>query len=228
MLRFAGLFLLLSLAFGNAAAHYIFQSVNLAGSAGGVYEGVRRNTNYNSPVTDLSSTSLRCNEGGLDGSQTTVRAIRAGGQFTFTSDVAVYHQGPVSVFLSRAPGSVRSYQGDGTWAKIADIGPTFNGNSASWPLRQSYTFTLPTCLPDGEYLLRIQQLGIHNPYPAGIPQFYISCAQISVTGGSNTSRWSPALRIPGAFSASDPGYTANIYLPDFRSYTVPGGPVFTC
>ncbi|MBE3044899.1 hypothetical protein IMZ48_20530 [Candidatus Bathyarchaeota archaeon] len=35
---------------------------------------------------------------------------------------------------------------------------------------ESYSFTLPTCLPDGEYLLRIQNIGIHNPYPAGTPQ----------------------------------------------------------
>jgi hypothetical protein len=51
MLRLAGLYFLLSLAFGNAAAHYIFQKVALAGQAGGEYEGIRRNTNYNSPVT---------------------------------------------------------------------------------------------------------------------------------------------------------------------------------
>lgn len=35
---------------------------------------------------------------------------------------------------------------------------------------EEYTFTLPSCVADGEYLLRIEQLGIHNPWPAGIPQ----------------------------------------------------------
>jgi hypothetical protein len=228
MLRLAGLFFLLSLAFGNAAAHYIFQKVALGGQAGGEYEGIRRNTNYNSPVTDLASNDLRCNVGGLDGSQTSVRSIKAGGDFTFTLDTAVYHQGPTSVFISKAPSSVKNYQGDGTWAKIADVGPTFSGNSANWVMSQTYSFKLPTCLPDGEYLLRIQQLGIHNPYPGGIPQFYISCAQISVTGGTNTGSFNPSLRIPGAFKESDSGYQANIYSPDFKSYTVPGGPVTTC
>jgi hypothetical protein len=27
----------------------------------------------------------------------------------------------------------------------------------------SYTSNIPRCIPDGEYLLRIQQLGLHNP-----------------------------------------------------------------
>jgi len=27
----------------------------------------------------------------------------------------------------------------------------------------SYTSNIPKCIPDGEYLLRIQQLGLHNP-----------------------------------------------------------------
>lgn len=32
----------------------------------------------------------------------------------------------------------------------------------------SYTSTIPRCIPDGEYLLRIQSLAIHNP--GGVPQ----------------------------------------------------------
>lgn len=35
---------------------------------------------------------------------------------------AVYHQGPISIFLSKAPGSVQEYQGDGLWAKAIDLG----------------------------------------------------------------------------------------------------------
>lgn len=90
----------------------------------------------------------------------------------------------------------------------------------------SYTFNVPSCIADGEYLLRIQSLGIHNPWPAGIPQFYISCSQIKVTGGGSTSP-SNTVKIPGFIKESDPGYTANIYS-NFNSYTVPGPSVFTC
>lgn len=34
----------------------------------------------------------------------------------------------------------------------------------------SYTYNIPKCISNGEYLLRIQSLAIHNPWPAGIPQ----------------------------------------------------------
>jgi hypothetical protein len=211
----------------QATAHYIWTTLNIAGQSGtGAAGGIRPNSNYNSPVTDLKSNDLRCNAGGLTGTGTAVRAIKAGQQFTFTSDVAVYHQGPVAVYISKANGDVTTYQGGDGWAKIAEIGPTFNGNSASWNLAQSYSFTLPSCVANGDYLLRIEQLGIHNPWPAGIPQFYVGCAQIRVTGGG--SGLSPSVAIPGHVSQSDSGYTANIYNPDFKSYTVPGGPVRKC
>lgn len=82
-------------------------------------------------------------------------------------------------------------------------------------------------------------MAIHNP--GSTPQFYISCAQVAVSGGSGTA--SPAtVAIPGAFKASDPGYTANVsdagvsvggigmeltglcvqIYNNFKSYTVPG------
>jgi hypothetical protein len=211
----------------QAAAHYIWTELEIDGTTGvGAEGGIRQHTNGNSPVTDLASNDLRCNVGGLDGSGTAVRDVKAGSSFTFTSDVAVYHQGPIALYLSAAPGAVENYDGSGSWAKIAELGPDFSGGAAQWPLAQTYTFDFPSCIPDGEYLLRIEQLGIHNPWPAGIPQFYISCAQISVTGGSGS--FSPSLSIPGYVSESDSGYTANIYDPSFTSYEVPGGPVTTC
>jgi hypothetical protein len=90
---------------------------------------------------------------------------------------------------------------------------------------ESYGVTIPTCIAPGDYLLRIQQLAIHNPWPSGIPQFYISCAQVKVTGGGSTSP--KGVSIPGAFKDTDPGYTVNIYS-NFNNYTVPGPEVFSC
>lgn len=102
----------------------------------------------------------------------------------------------------------------------------FSNGQATWDLESTYSVTIPNCLSAGEYLLRIQQLGIHNPWPAGIPQFYISCAQVKVTGSGSGSP-SPTVSIPGAFKETDPGYTVNIYN-NFNNYTVPGPAVWTC
>jgi hypothetical protein len=215
----------LSLAVSQVSGHYIFQQLTTGGTKHAVFKYIRQNTNYNSPVTDLSSNDLRCNEG-ANGRSTETIDVRAGDSFTFTLDTPVYHQGPVSIYLSKAPGSASDYDGSGSWFKIKDWGPTFSGGSSSWTMSGSYTANLPVCIPNGEYLLRIQSLGIHNPYPAGTPQFYISCAQIRVSGGGNVTP-SPTALIPGAFKATDPGYTANIYS-NFNSYTVPGPAVFSC
>lgn len=127
--------------------------------------------------------------------------------------------------MTKAPSTAVSADGSTPWFKIKEIGPTFSGGSATWDLEQSYSVTIPTCVPAGEYLLRIEQLAIHNPYPGGTPQFYISCAQIKVTGGGSKSF--SGVSIPGHIKVTDPGYTANIYS-NFHNYTVPGPAVSTC
>ena len=154
----------------QASAHYIFDSFD----HGPTYQYIRQNTNNNSPVTDLTSDDLRCNVGGETGGSTQTVTVAAGSTHTFTADIAVYHQGPVSFYMSKAPTTAAAYDGSGNWFKIKDIGPTFPSScSATWDLEQTYNFTIPKSTPNGDYLVRIQQLAIHNPYPAGIPQFYI-------------------------------------------------------
>ena len=194
----------------------------------------------NSPVTDLTSNDLRsvlsfmnqrsktykdssCNVGGESGTGTDTVNVTAGSAFSITADVAVYHQGPISFYMAAAGAGKTAADMDGSgtvWFKIEDIGPTFSGGVATWDLEQTYSSTFPAGLPDGEYLMRTQQLAIHNPYPGGIPQFYISCTQVSVSGGGAGTP-GPLVAIPGAFSDTDPGYTVNIYS-DFTNYTVPG------
>ncbi|KAH8171516.1 glycosyl hydrolase family 61 domain-containing protein [Sarocladium implicatum] len=208
----------------SVSAHYIFQQLTVGSTKYPVFQYIRKNSNYNSPVTDLASNDLRCNEG-ASGAGTDTVSVKGGDSITFTLDTAVYHQGPISVYMSKAPGSASDYDGSGNWFKIKDFGPTFTGGSSSWPMTLSYTFSLPVCIPNGEYLLRIQSLAIHNPYPA-LPQFYISCAQVSFSGGGSVTP-TDQVKIPGAFKNTDPGYTANIYS-NFNSYTIPGPSVFSC
>ncbi|KAF1997111.1 lytic polysaccharide monooxygenase [Amniculicola lignicola CBS 123094] len=210
-----------SLALVNTVhGHYIFQYLTANGAKGAIYQNVRKNTNNNSPVTDLASNDLRCNVGGGTSGGTTTVSVAAGSSVTFTADIAVYHQGPVSFYLSKVADAA-SADGSTTWAKIKQIGPTFPGGT--WNMAQSYSVSIPSCVAPGDYLLRIEQLAIHNP--GSPPQFYISCAQIKVTGGGSKSF--AGVRIPGHVKSSDPGYTANIYN-NFNSYTVPGPAVSTC
>jgi hypothetical protein len=121
----------------STSAHYIFYKF-ASNVKFNTYEHIRYNTNYNSPVTDLNSKDLRCNVGGASGSNTSTLAIKAGDPFTFTSDTAVYHQGPISLYMSKAPGKAADYDGSGGWFKIYDWGPTFSGGQASWPMRSTF------------------------------------------------------------------------------------------
>ena len=96
MKAFAGIALAVSALMSQVSAHYIFDVLTANGVTYPTYQYIRKNTNMNSPVTDLTSNDLRCNVGAT-GSGTATVSVKAGSSFSFTSDVAVYHQGPLSL-----------------------------------------------------------------------------------------------------------------------------------
>ncbi|PSN64291.1 hypothetical protein BS50DRAFT_69586 [Corynespora cassiicola Philippines] len=223
MKSFAVLALVFTSLFEIAQCHYMFQYLIANGQQGAKYQNVRKNTNYNSPVQALDSTDLRCNVGASNnGGNTTTVAVAAGSSVGFSADVAVYHLGPVAFYMTKVE-SAAAADGSTDWFKIKEIGPTFSGGKAQWDMSQTYSATIPACLAPGDYLLRIEQTGLHVP---GRPEFFISCAQLKVTGGGSVNP-QPTSKIPGHISPSDPGYTANIY-DGFTSYTVPGPQAVTC
>ena len=96
MKAFARIALAISALTSQVSAHYIFETFTANGVTYPTYQYIRKNSNYNSPVTDLTSNDLRCNVGAT-GSGTQTVAVKAGSSFAFTADVAVYHQGPISL-----------------------------------------------------------------------------------------------------------------------------------
>jgi hypothetical protein len=85
--------------------------------------------------------------------------------------------------------------------------------------------TIPASLPSGDYLLRVEQIGLHVASTVNGAQFYLSCAQVTVTGGGNGNP-SPLVSFPGAYSPTDPGLLIDIYYPIPTSYTMPGPAVW--
>jgi lytic cellulose monooxygenase (C1-hydroxylating) len=63
-------------------------------------------------------------------------------------------------------------------------------------------FTMPSCVAPGQYLLRAEIIALHNAKSQGGAQFYVSCAQIQVTGSG--SKTGSTMSFPGAYSATDP------------------------
>lgn len=199
-----------------ALAHYRFTSLIYNGATTDAYEYVRANTGSNSPVTDVTSNDLRCNVGGLDtGSSTKVASVAAGDEVGFALDQAIFHPGPLAVYMSLATGGdVKTYDGSGDWFKIVEYGANITDSAINFSDEgmSSVTFNIPDATPAGQYLLRAEQLALHTASSVGGGQFYVSCAQIEVTG-SGAGTPSPTIKIPGGYSATDPGIEINIWWP---------------
>jgi hypothetical protein len=73
-------------------------------------------------------------------------------------------------------------------------------------------FTIPQDTPAGDYLFRVEHIGLHVASAEGAAQFYLACGQITVTG-SGGGNPSPLVSFPGAYSPTDPGIMINIYYP---------------
>ncbi|KDQ13328.1 glycoside hydrolase family 61 protein [Botryobasidium botryosum FD-172 SS1] len=197
----------------------------LVGSTTAQYQYVRQSTNTNSPVTSATSNDLRCNVGASSGTGVQTATVAAGSTVGFALDIGIIHPGPIAVYLGKAPSTAASWDGSGAnWFKIYELGATITSSAITFPAsdKSSFTFKLPSSIPAGQYLLRIEHIALHS---TGQPQWYISCAQLNITGGGSAN---PAkVSIPGYVSANDPGLTLSIYWPIVTSYKVPGPAVFS-
>jgi hypothetical protein len=84
------------------------------------------------------------------------------------------------------------------------------------------TFTIPAATPSGDYLIRVEHIALHVAQSTGGAQFYLSCGQITVTGGGSGTP-GPLVAFPGAYSASDPGILIDIYYPVVSASLTWGG-----
>ena len=110
----------------------MFQYLTANGAKGSLYQNIRPVPN-NSPVTVLKDNNLRCNVGGGSGSGTTTVSVAAGSSVSFTADQAVYHQGPISFYMTKVA-SASAADGSSDWFKVKEIGPTFSGGQAKWDM----------------------------------------------------------------------------------------------
>ncbi|KAG8870556.1 hypothetical protein FRB97_009652 [Tulasnella sp. 331] len=261
---------LLSATLGFVRAHTIFQRVHVNGVDQGYLNGVRY-PSYNGPITNVTDPSVICNGGPntlvTPFSQTIIN-VPAGGTFvaewhhglqpngydpTDPADpIDPSHLGPVMAYMAAVPSALQTDVTGLKWFKIWEDG--FDGTN--WGVTRLVsaeglqTFTIPSCIPPGNYFLRAEIIALHgaSTYPGA--QLYMECAQINVTGGGTAK---PAtVSFPGAYAGTDPyvqlqwsacrllllmlllvttllsGITINIYYPAVTNYTIPGPPVFTC
>ncbi|KAG9099850.1 hypothetical protein FRC06_004767 [Ceratobasidium sp. 370] len=191
-----------------ALGHYrFFKLIDSAGTVTGEYQYVRSNTNTNSPVTDVTSTDFRCNVGGLaSGSKTSISTVAAGSTVGFQSDIgkslpesadhhksslpltpviaALLHPGPLQVYLGKVPSGQTAATWDGSganWFKIYAIGASFSSGSLAWPTdnQSTFKFKIPSGVPAGNYLLRVEHIALHGASTQGGAQFYVSVLPVT-------------------------------------------------
>ena len=86
--------------------------------------------------------------------------------------------------------------------------------------------TIPANTPDGEYLLRVEQIALHMAMQPNKAQFYIACSQIQITGGGNGNP-GPMVAFPGAYKSNDPGILVNLNGLSPDAYKPPGPQVWS-
>ncbi|KAK1566358.1 fungal cellulose binding domain-containing protein [Colletotrichum navitas] len=225
-----------------ASAHYFFDSFIVDGVATKSFEYVRDNTRqakYNPTkwenVRDDMTPDVndfRCNKGAFTfAGKTRTMEVKAGSKVGFKLGVSatMRHPGPALAYMSKAPTTAAAYEGDGDWFKIYEES-VCNKNGAftsdawcTWD-KNTIEFTIPKDTPDGEYLLRVEHIGVHGAH-VGQAEFYNSCAQIKVTGGGNGTP-GPMIRFPGGYKKTDASFNFSIYN-GYKDYPMPGPAVWT-
>ncbi len=94
--------------------------------------------------------------------------------------------------------------------------------------KTSVSVTIPRCVENGEYLLRVEHIAVHGASSLNGAQLYLSCAQIRVSGGTGGIKTPGLVSFPGAYKATDPGLLFNPYWPPPTQYINPGPAVATC
>ncbi|KAF7587123.1 hypothetical protein BBP40_007694 [Aspergillus hancockii] len=224
------------------SAHYFFDTLVIDGKETSPNQYVRSNTRpekYN-PTKWVNTRDnmtpdmpdFRCNKGAFTfASKTGTAEVKAGSKLAMKLGVGatMKHPGPALVYMSKAPGKANQYEGDGEWFKIfeesiCDKNQDIKTNAwCTWD-KDRIEFTIPADLPDGEYLIRSEHIGVHGAHD-GQAEFYYECAQVKITGGGNGTP-GPTVKFPGAYKKDDPSFNFSIWG-GYKDYPMPGPAVWT-
>jgi len=190
-----------------------------------------KNVNSKQGVTSVSSPDIRCYQ--LKNTAS-VATVPAGATVHYISTQQINHPGPTQYYLAKVPAGQDAATWDGSgavWFKFHTEMPIMSKDKQmSWPGQNEYkttNATIPNTVPSGQYLLRVEQIALHLASSVNGAQFYLSCSQVSITGGGNGTP-GPLVAFPGAYSSTDPGILVNLgSLGTADAYKPPGPPVWS-
>ncbi|TFK21469.1 glycoside hydrolase family 61 protein [Coprinopsis marcescibilis] len=203
-----------------ATAHTIFQELHVNGVSQGKLNGIRVPSTQ-SFVSDVSSKDIICNGGQIPFYQPIsdkVISVPAGAELTAewhsslnndpvwasVDPLPDNHRGPILVYLAKVPNALQAKVEGLNWFKIYHEG--YDAATGLWATQKLIqnkglvSFKVPTCIEPGQYLMRAEVIALHSAtYEAGA-QFFLSCAQLDITGGGNVVPAAVA-KFPGAYNS---------------------------
>jgi cellulase len=234
--------LLAAFAAEKVASHATFQALWVNGVDTGAQ--CARLPSSNSPITSVSGSTIRCNAGQTRaaskcpvkaGDTVTVEMHQQNGERGCSQPaIGGAHYGPVMVYMSKVSDA---YTADGStgFFKIYQDSWAANpsgstGDDDFWGVKDMekccgrISVKIPSDIPAGDYLLRAEVIALHSAASVGGAQFYVTCYQLTVSGGGSASP--PTVNFPGAYNANDPGIAVNIHG-RMSGYTAPGPTVYS-
>ncbi|KAG8934947.1 Esterase/lipase/thioesterase [Tulasnella sp. 419] len=194
----------------------------------------------NGPVEDVYSIDVQCNGWSAGGSAyvgsapaALVAPVTAGQQiklkWTAWPDT---HKGPLITYMAKVPAgqNITSWNpgSSAVWFKVHQAGLDLATNKwAALKLIDDgnvYTFTVPSTLAPGQYLIRHEIISLHNSWVYPGAQIYPSCIQV-VVSGSGTKTPTSLVSFPGAYQSNTPGLVWSIWNPQDTTgvaYPIPG------
>lgn len=222
----------------TARAHYTFDKLLLNDKqVGGDNTYIRKHTNGYMPIKFKNPPSgsitpldadFSCNKGATGAPQ--VITVKAGDKVGLRQAFGangIQHPGPSQVYI--APVSNAKQDKGSDWYKIHQSLVCKQGSPesfrtdawCSWDENNVWG-VIPATIPDGQYLLRAEHIGLHGAHD-GQAEFYVSCAQIEVTGNSATSMPGQSTKFPGGYQATDAAVNFSVWGRS-TSYPVAPGP----
>ena len=218
-------------------AHYTFSGLLVNGDMVGVdWQYVREHDRGYMPTFKeeaASSDDFRCNQNAASGVDTEVYTVKPGdtvGLRQAFDPSGMKHPGPTQIYISKAPGSVKEYDGSGDWIKIHQglickenpVAQDLLGDAWCMWGDNHISGTIPDDIPDGEYLFRVEHIALHGAHD-GKAEFYYSCGQIKVEGSAATSMPDrPTTLIPGVYQVDDEAINFSIWGSETSYPYVPG------
>lgn len=189
------------------------------------------------PVKDFSSSDFACGTGSPKPAP--IMATANAGDKVQTwwqggTGINWFHDvGPIMTYMAACDGDCASFTPSKStkWFKISEeglpSGDKLGASSSLWAQAKTndgspVSVTIPSGLPDGNYLFRQEMVALQLGQTSGGAEFYPNCIQMKVgKGGTAKVNAGPTTSFPGAYKASDPGILVDVYTPA-GPYKFPG------